>query len=486
MKKKKDFMLCIIFLIILNGFSFTGQSEKYPIHLKNSVTESYDLVIITPEIFREALQPLIDHKNDHNVRTFLKTTDEIYDEYTGRDEAERVKYFIKQAIESWEIDYVMLVGGKEEMPVRYSTIYFDDYKRDNFYHIFPGIFPINQGTKQFITDLYYADIYDENGSFCSWDSNNNGIFVEMNATTIIDDVNLYPDVCIGRVLCRTQSEIETMIQKIINYENHACNTEWFTNLIIVGGDEHANIFIENLLPIGFGTFGRTAWEGEYIGNTVAQCLPSFTAKKYYASGMLKPNAEPLTKENVNHAINSGAGFLLLTGHGSPSMIATHPPYNKQVWLPAPSGYTSSELQNLSNNEKLPVAVLCACSTGDFDTSPNPFAWELVKNTHGGAIASFAATTEANVMPSTLCTQTLLGHLVTGVFQTYAEKTDILGKIWQKTIENYLNDEEALLIGNPHLTYGLITIDSGIVWANHLNVEQWELFGDPSLKIGGYP
>ena len=66
-----------------------------------------------------------------------------------------------------------------------------------------------------------------------------------------------------------------------------------------------------------------------------------------------------------------------------------------------------------------------------------------------------------------------------------ENIDIIGEIWRITIENYLNDEEALLLGNPHLKIGPFTIESDVVWGNHLNVEQWELFGDPSLKIGGY-
>ena len=404
----------------------------------------------------------------------------------GRDDAEQIKYFIKNAIEHWNTQYVMLVGGKEQMPVRYVRIYFNTLQSNSIAVNPANLLPYTIGESGFISDLYYADIYDENNSFCSWDSNNNGVFAEMNATTIIDAVDLYPDICIGRVLCQNKSEAQSLVQKIITYENQAYGKEWFDKIIITGGDEHANIFLENFLHIGFDSFGRTAWEGEYIGNTVAQYLPRFEAQKYYASGTFRPGADSLTCENLNTAINSGSGFLLLSGHGTPTKISTHPPYQKDVWVPEPSGYTLSEIQSLQNSEKLPVAVLCACSTGNFDAISNPFAWELVNNPDGGSIATYAVTVQANVQPSTLCIKTLLGHLTVGVFKTYAEKTDIAGEIWKTTIENYLNDDEALELGAPDIQIGPLIIKAEAVWANHLNVEQWELFGDPSLKIGGYP
>lgn len=488
--KKTIFILLSIFFVLSHAF-IVGALEKGEKNISTQLTddENYDFLIITPDILKEYFSPLKQHKESKEIQTNIIGLNGIYEEryfpVKGRDEPEQIKYFIKEAIEHWNTSYVMFVGGKEIMPVRYVTMYFNNYQADLYAGFFPAFNPSFIKSDGFVSDLYYADIYDENGSFCSWDSNNNQNFAEMNATTIIDEVDLYPDVCVGRILCSNASEAETFVKKVIAYENNAFNSDWFDTIILTGGDEHANIFIENLLGIGFQMPARTAWEGEYISKTVAQYLPRFTVKKYFASGSLKPGAEALTVENLQTAINTGAGFLLLSGHGTPTMIATHPPYTKQEWVPAPSGYTSSHVQNLRNNEKLPIAVLCACSTGNFDAVAQPLAWQLVNNPHGGAIASFAATVQANVQPSTLCTKTLLGHLTVGVFKTYAEQSDITGDIWKKTIENYLNDEEALFLGNPDIHIGPLIVKAAAVWGNHLNVEQWELFGDPSLKIGGY-
>ena len=162
---KKIVSLIVVGILVLSGLGAVALPEKF---ISNPVSnEEYDLVIIAPEKFSTAIQPLIEHKNSHEIETFLKTTEDIYDEYQGRDEAEQIKYFIKDAIEQNHVSYVLLMGGKQgqlsswHIPVRYSNL--DDGDRYTF----------------FISDLYYADIY-KNGTtdFEDWDSDGDGIFAE--------------------------------------------------------------------------------------------------------------------------------------------------------------------------------------------------------------------------------------------------------------------------------------------------------------------
>jgi hypothetical protein len=52
----------------------------------------YDLLIISPEEFEDAIQPLIDHKNNYNVKTYYASLEQIYSEFTsGRDDQENIK-----------------------------------------------------------------------------------------------------------------------------------------------------------------------------------------------------------------------------------------------------------------------------------------------------------------------------------------------------------------------------------------------------------
>jgi hypothetical protein len=477
---KKLTPILIVGILLINGISCLASI----VH----IDENYDLIIITPASFENELQPLIDHKEQHAVETKVVTLEEInnsiYFPVEGRDDAEQIKYFIKNALKSWNISYVMLVGGKEEMPVRYSVIHFNSSINYKWGFLFPDIFSVK--SDGFITDLYYADIYDENDSFCSWDSNNNSVFGEIGLDGAIDEVDLYPDVYVGRVLCQTSEEVEIVVNKIIDYENNVFGNKWFNNLILCGGDTHPNTWEEILLSLAFknitGMRYRLAWEGEYMCDQVAKCLDTFIAKKFYSTGFLGIRAKRLTARKINQAINDGAGFLLFSMHGSPTKMVTFPPFNKKRWiqLPLPSGYNISEVQKLTNGGKLPIAVFSACSNGDFDTVSNPIAWEFVKHINGGAIASFALTTAGNIYPTTMYTESLSGHTTMSVFEAYADGIDSLGEIWAETIIRYLDDDWAWSV-NEYLN----SDGNSVVWFNFLAIEEWILFGDPSLKVGGY-
>ena len=61
-----------------------------------------------------------------------------------------------------------------------------------------------------------------------------------------------------------------------------------------------------------------------------------------------------------------------------------------------------------------------------------------------------------------------------IFRSYREGTDILGELWGNSISGYLDDENAMLSYMPSLK-----------WIHYVCLEEWILFGDPSLKIGGY-
>jgi len=57
---------------------------------------AYDMVIIAPSMFSAGLQELVDHKNSFGVNTMLKTTEDIYNGYSGVDKPEQIKYLATQ------------------------------------------------------------------------------------------------------------------------------------------------------------------------------------------------------------------------------------------------------------------------------------------------------------------------------------------------------------------------------------------------------
>jgi len=206
------------------------------------------LLIIAPNLFKRQLERLVDHKNDIGINTYLKTTQDIYKEVNGYDKPEQIKLYIKQAIEDFGIEYVLLVGGLKSqiygkpkddcnqgsrawyLPVRYTNLY-DNPK-----------FPLNDEDvlhdPGVISDLYYADIYDGEGNFSSWDPNNDKIYASWNKPGVEEndeDIDMIPDVCLGRLACRSIIEVKTVVDKIIEYESNPLG-DWFNTMTVISGD----------------------------------------------------------------------------------------------------------------------------------------------------------------------------------------------------------------------------------------------------------
>ena len=332
----------------------------------------FDLIIISPEEFSSTLLPLIDHKNNHNVRTTLQTVETIYEKYPGRDNQEKIKYFIKDAIEKLNVSYVMIVGSIDHVPMRISET------NSNGYDF------------QFLTDLYYADIYDSNGSFCSWDGNNNNFFGEFTGQYNYDDMDFYPDIHIGRLPCTTKQEVQNIVDKIILYESETYGQPWFHDLICMGGD----------------TFSSPFYEGERSNSEVIEIMSSFTPSIIWAS------EDNFNRDRISREINQGAGFLYYSGHGSENFISTFKSYGSYPTLK----YYSRYIRDLTNSDRLPIMYFAACLTAKLDFSlidwlfPEAgilisilfphfynnlrapcFAWSMVNHEDGGAIASIGAT-----------------------------------------------------------------------------------------------
>ena len=207
----------------------------------------YDLVIIAPAKFSRYLQKLENHKISKGVTTFIKKTEDIYKEYDGADKPEEIKLFIKDAIEQYNITYVLLVGGLKStiygrarddanqgtkgwyVPVRYNNLY------DNPAHPLEETIYFDPGV---VTDLYYADIYDGEGNFSSWDTNDDGIFAAWRMPNVSNDtgIDMVPDVSVGRLALSNVYEVITVVNKIIRYEESIADPSWFKKMVVISGD----------------------------------------------------------------------------------------------------------------------------------------------------------------------------------------------------------------------------------------------------------
>lgn len=297
-----------------------------------------NLLIISPDEFIDELAALKRFKDCSGRPTILLSLTQVYQDYTGNDEPEKIKKCIASYEKSHNIQFVLLVGDCDKFPVRFVCIHTDESSsRDR------GFEP---------SDLYYADLYDASGNFDDWNIDNNDLYAERNYHKIgemnLDKVNFSPEIGVGRVPVSNSAELTTYIDKIIRYELMTYQQDWFKNAIL-------------LVDGGNSPFGdETKKEAITIPN-----LSGFSITKLYQDA--SPYNE-MTQHQLSDIftaeLNKGAGFANYYGHGAPDSWA---------W------FENSDLRDLTNNEKLPVVIAISCQTAQYVVTP---PWDAYVDING--------------------------------------------------------------------------------------------------------
>ncbi len=457
MRKIKIIALTIIVLLFLTNFVSNALLAS---NSKKDVV--YDLLIIAPRVFSKEIVPLVNHKNKFGVKTILVDVEDVYQQmfWHGRDDAEKIKYFIKESVETWGIKYVLLVGGmkgqspgeKWWIPVRYSHL-------DRKYEKYPE--------HKFISDLYFADIYDSEGNFSSWDTNNNGVYSEWPENqSAVDIPDLYPDVYVGRLPCRNSYQVKIAVRKIISYETGDFSDSWFKNMVVVAGD----------------TYPRTDYyDGEVYTQMGLDMMPGFKPVKLWTSdGSLKK------WNDIVKAINNGCGFVWFSGHGNAALWGTHfSPEDNSEWI----YFKLRHIPFLINGKKLPVCIVgSGCFNSMFNVSlfhshwiygyTIPMCWSeaMMLKRYGGCIAVIGSTAFSYESPDINTGEGGIEWLDMHFFDQYGQRNvSVLGEAWGKNIACFLQNFSINWSDDSADGYALIA----------KNAEMWLLMGDPSLKIGGY-
>ena len=436
--------------------------------------EEYDLVIISPPDFEQKLQTLVDHKNDHGMNTILKTTEEIYAEYTGFDKPEQIKKFIYDYKENHNITYVLIVGGLKSyynandregpnhgstdwhVPVRYTNI-----KKSGS--------TVDYGA---LSDLYYSDIYNGTGEYCSWDSNDDGIYAHWGkfSGTPIDDLDFHPDVYVGRLACRNKFELNTVIKKIINYESTT---------------PASKVWVQTMIGIGGKTFElyQGQPDGEYLCDLAMTYMDDYVNDEVRVYASNEGTSDPYPDAgDIIRAISSGAGFVSFEGHGNPFSWNTHKV--GQGWT---GGITNIGQMFYHNFRKLPIVVIGGCHNAQYNVTwyqtrhssdddnkfywtydqgtPVCFNWILMCNPIGGAVSTLGCSGLG--MGSVGNPVSLSGEMDMNFWYYIGEEdTPTFGQAHGQAISKFI-DENTVSLTEAHC----ITI--------------WTSLGDPSLKIGGY-
>lgn len=454
------------FSCIVVGVLICSELGLISIQTQATMNNSYDLIIITPTAFSNELQLLVAHKEQHAIATKIVTLDDIYGgayfPAEGRDDAEKIKFFIKNALDEWHIIYVLLVGGRKYgatetwyVPVRYVEVEWAD--------------------KRYLSDLYFADIYDSSTLFQSWDTNEDDIF-----GTPKDIMDLNPDVYVGRWACRNIFEVRTLVQKTISYETMTNDPK---KIVLIGGDTDGS--------------ANDADEGEVITTTSASYLSGYDVVKVYAS------ETKVSSKNIRQALGAGASFMHFSGHGFVIYWVTYE--HGEAYINAEPGLGIWDM-TLFSNTQYPIVVFGGCHTSMFNVAliyrayfwaPDydlPFilrvypgieclGWFFNQKNGGGSVASLGFTNFATLATGNHsdkdkdeiaepdCVEEFSGYIETQFFYAYSKANiTMLGQCWGYAEDTYLK---------------LFDYSKTKDNCDLRTVQSFVLLGDPSLKIGGY-
>ncbi|MBU4185961.1 MAG: hypothetical protein KKC23_07170 [Proteobacteria bacterium] len=187
-------------------------------------------------------------------------------------------------------------------------------------------------------------------------------------------------------------------------------------------------------------------------------MSGFKVTKLYETNIYQNDGDAST-DNILNSINKGVGFVDFSNHGS---------YSGVIYLDGGTGpcmLTSSDVDTLTNGNKLPVVIADACSTNGFD-SDKCLGEHFMLNPNGGSIAFIGSTRVAWGYFGQYVTEGCSGYMDVHLHKAYQEKKDTPGEMLVAAQNDYI---------------------SGIGFSSvhdYKTVLEYNLLGDPSLHIGG--
>ncbi|MEW6380294.1 MAG: C25 family cysteine peptidase [bacterium] len=317
--------------------ALSTQAEKVPLSLESpaarpgeeddlrSSDNGADYLIITHPDFRDSILPLADYRKAQGLRVKIVDIHDIYDEFSsGIFDPRAVQDFVRYSYQNWTPPaplYVLLVGDA-------NMDYLDNYETGRGNYIPTHVY--------FTADL--GETPNDNWFVC------------------VDGDDILPDMFLGRIPVRTPVEVQSVVEKIISYEQQG-DQPWHRKALFVADKENP--------------------EFKSMADGLAQdFIPwSLDIQKVYAASYATNEA---AAEEVRRKISGGQLITVYCGHG-----------NVDKWGSAL--FQSGDVQKLENIGQPGFFILLTCLNGFF---PHPkldccLAEELLRAENKGALACWA-------------------------------------------------------------------------------------------------
>ncbi len=289
---------------------------------------AYDHIVITSSALAPRFASLSSFVKVHlGLSDTTVTVESIYAAFPGRDNPEKIRNFVKYAYANWSTTVVLLGGDVDVVPCRYARAYAAG----------AGLIPC---------DLYYSDLDGD------WDANGDSVFGEVG-----DNVDMYPDVFVGRAAVSDGTTVDLFVQKFLSYSSDS--TAAYLGKAVLGG-----------FDLDAQTYGETTMELYEDAFVPARMKPCNRVYDSYSTDH---------KLSMMAYLNGGQHFWIHADHGGEDALGCGYLNHSQVLYP-------SDLSGLTNGNSLTILISIACLIGAFDAS-DCIVESFLSAPNGGGVAA---------------------------------------------------------------------------------------------------
>jgi len=256
----------------------------------------------------------------------------------------------------------------------------------------------------------------------------------------IQGFDSYAEVFVGRMSAESLLDVMTQVERTLNYEINPDTTQWLNQGVVVASNQ------------GPGDDNEMDWEhatamrDDLLGYTYNQ------VSELYDGTQSTTTDAPGDPSNIDlfNLFQSGIGIMTYTGHGSSTSCGT-------------TGLSNSDIDNMTNENRLPFIWSVACVNGDFTMTNGPcFAEKFLRTRSNGkpvgAIATFMSSINQSWNPP---------------MDAQDEMVDIL-------TEQYASNIKRTFAGLS--VNGCMHMNDQYGGQGDEMTQSWHTFGDPTLNV----
>jgi len=253
--------------------------------------QTANYVIITTSDLEDAVKEFKTWKEYPGFSVEIVNISWISDNYNGVDLQEQIRNFLIDKYEEWDINYVLIVGTRNNIPMRRCDPIIWDYG------------------EYFYSDFYYSDITG------NWDLDEDGKYAEYGD----DNVDFIPEISVGRIPSDNKDTVAQILENIMQFGSDVGS--WKKNVLLLG----AISYYQGLESHGW------VYDRDDCGTLMEECRidifdpEDFNCIRMFEAEGLRPSTYdyeyPLEHSNVLSEWTNNYAIVNMVGHSNENLAA---------------------------------------------------------------------------------------------------------------------------------------------------------------------